>query len=184
MRITENRGIASVALALCVVVSVFGFGGSALKKEQKNIMNVFNDGTDTTLSVRHSADAYMDQCAESALKVALEGETYGADAALIEEVRALAGQITDGKDTSARFEAFSKLINKVDSLDNAVYGMVSSEEYTTCKLAYNDFKSYSDMLQRDGYNDQARAYNRFLDGFPSALVADIVGAGKMGTYGG
>ena len=48
MRLTENRRLAWVALAVCVVVSVFVLGGAALGRERKNVLRVFNDGTGNT----------------------------------------------------------------------------------------------------------------------------------------
>ena len=66
MRLSENRKLATVVLIVCILASVVLFGGGGLRNERYDIMQVFSDGTDTSLSVRHSMEAYLQRCAERA----------------------------------------------------------------------------------------------------------------------
>ena len=57
MRFSENRTIAFVVLAVCVLGSIFGLGGMGLARERSAVMTVYDRGADTSLSTRHSMDA-------------------------------------------------------------------------------------------------------------------------------
>ena len=73
MRLSENRKLALIVLIVCALASVVLFGGGALRNERYDIQQVFSDGTDTSLSVRHSMEAYLLRCAERADALAEQG---------------------------------------------------------------------------------------------------------------
>ena len=76
MRFSENRTIAWVVLAACVLVSVFGLGGMGLSRERNKVLTVYDRGADTSLSTRHSVDAYLDSAAENAKLMASEAALH------------------------------------------------------------------------------------------------------------
>ena len=92
MRLSENRKLATAVLIVCILASIILFGGGGLRNERYDILQVFSDGTDTSLSVRHSMEAYLQRCAERASALAEQGVKLGADAALIEDVCDEAGE--------------------------------------------------------------------------------------------
>ena len=185
MRLDENRKIACVVLVVCVLLSVFAFGGAALGRERGKVMRVFNDGTDTSLATRHSMDAYLDAAAESAGIMANEYEArVGASeltAAALENA-ALIGD--DSADLDARFKAYTDLKAQVEKLYNNMYSAVSTEDFRNFKLAYDDFWGYDDMIGRDEYHKLAKSYNGLISGFPGGVVATLTGQGNLNTFGG
>ena len=74
MRFSENRAIAWIVLAACVLGSVVGLGGAGMARERKEIMQVFYDGTDKSSTTRHSMDAYLDRALECCQVMASEAQ--------------------------------------------------------------------------------------------------------------
>lgn len=185
MRLNENRKLACIVLAVCVLLSVFAFGGGALGRERKRAIKVFNDGADTFLATRHSMDAYLDGAGESAGIMANESETHTGAGELVDATLANARLIgDDSASLDARFKAYTELKGQVEKLYNSMYTAVSSEEFRSFKLAYDDFWGYDDMLGRDEYHKLAKRYNELISGFPGGAVATLTGQGSLNTFGG
>ena len=185
MRLTENRKIAWIALAVCVLVSIFALGGGALSRERGKVLRVFNDGADTTLSVRHSMDAYLDSAGDAAKLMANEAEARMGESDLGNGALDNAGLVgDDAADLDAHYAAYTQLKDQVEKLYNGMYGAVSSEDFRDFKLAYDDFWGYDDMIGRDEYHGLAKAYNGLISGFPGGLVAGLTGNGTLNTFGG
>ena len=185
MRLDENRKIAWVVLAVCVLVSIFALGGGALARERNKVLKVFNDGKDASQSVRHSMDAYLDSAAENATTMAGEAEIYLGQSQLSDDVAAQAAVVArDENGLNARYEAYTKLKDGVEKLYNSLYNNVSEGEFKNFKLAYDDFWGYDDMLQRDDYHKLAKSYNELISGFPGGVVAGLFGQGALNTFGG
>lgn len=184
MRISENRKLAWGVLALSVVVSIVLMGGSCIVRERRQVMNLFGVGIDATQSVRHSMDAYLDGSAQAAQIMASEADIYGVDAIYTDMVRNLAGQIGDGDDLNARYDAYTELKTGVEQLYNKMYNLAVGDNFTNFKMAYDDFWGYEDMIGRDEYRARARSYNALTDGFPGKIVASIMGQDDLNTFGG
>lgn len=184
MRFTENRKIAWCVLVLCIFVSIFVLGGMALARERGQAILLFEDGSDTGLSVRHSMDAYLDASAESAYIMISEAEIYSIDEILTETARTLASKITEGEDIGARYTAYSELKTKVEQLYNKMYNAAVGDNFTNFKIAYEDFWGYEDMIKRDDYHKTAREFNKMANGFPGRFIAHIIGQDALSTFGG
>ena len=185
MRLDENRKLACVVLIVCILLSMFAFGGGALGRERRRVMKVFNDGADTSLPTRHSMDAYLDAAGKSAGIMANESEARRGQSDLVNATLVNAALI--GEDTAAldaRFKAYTELKDQVEKLYNELYSAVSSDEFRDFKLAYDDFWGYDDMLGRDGYHKLAKDYNDLISGFPGGVVATLTGQGRLNTFGG
>ena len=181
----ENRKIACVVLAVCVLLSVFVCGGAALRRERTKVMKVFNDGADTSLATRHSMDAYLDSAGESASIMANEAEARVGASDLTSAALSNAAVIgQDAAPLDERFTAYTDLKGQVEKLYNNMYSAVSSDDFRDFKLAYDDFWGYDDMLGRDEYHKQARGYNDLISGFPGGVVAAVTGQGNLNTFGG
>ena len=185
MRFTENRKLACVVLAVCVLLSIFAFGGGALARERGKVLKVFNEGTDTTLAARYSMDAYLDSAAEYAQIMASEASLHLGDSEVSENVAASAATLAnDAAGLDARYSAYVALKSDVDKLYNAMKTGVSESDFTDFKLAYDDFWGQDDLLGRDDYPKYAKAYNGLISGFPGSLVAKLLGQGALSTFGG
>lgn len=183
MRFSENRKVAFAVLALAVLVSLFGFGGMGLARERGKVMKVFNDGADTSLSVRHSMDAYLDSSAEEAQLMVTEAELHIGQSQLTENVSSLAAQVADS-DLDTRFAAWTDLKGAVDKLSNAMQQGTTDAEYTNFKIAYRDFWANEDLIKHDEYHKLAAEYNGLIGSFPGGVVASVVGQGALNTFGG
>ena len=177
MRLSENRKLATVVLIVCILASIVLFGGGGLRNERYDILQVFSDGTDTSLSVRHSMEAYLQRCAERADALAEQGVKLGADATLVDDVRTAAEATAQaGDDLDGRHAAYQQLVPAVEALYTAL-------EQAHARLAYNDFKGAVDLIQNDQYPVMASAFNRKLDAFPANLIGGLFGVKPLNTFG-
>ncbi|MBR1822434.1 MAG: hypothetical protein IJ769_12555 [Clostridia bacterium] len=184
MRFSENRTIAFIVLAVCVLVSVFGLGGMGLARERGRVLTVYDRGTDASLSTRHSMDAYLDAAAESAQLMVSEAQLHMDASATIETVAQLSENVAEQADTNARYEAYSALKTAVDKLYNAMYDAAKGDAFTNFKMAYDDFWGYDDMIRHDDYGKLAAGYNSLISGFPGSIVAGVTGQSALNTFGG
>ncbi len=184
MRFSENRTIAFVVLAVCVLVSVFGLGGMGLARERSKVMTVYDRGADTSLSTRHSMDAYLDSAAENARLMVAEAQLHMDASATIDNVESLAETVAKSTDTHERYEAYSALKTAVDKLYNSMYEAAKGDAFTNFKVAYDDFWGYDDMIRHDGYSKLAAEYNGLISGFPGGVIASLTGQGSLNSFEG
>jgi len=184
MRFTENRKIAWCVLVVCIIVSVFMLGGSKLVRERNQAIRMFDEGSDTSLSIRHSMDAYLDASADAAAIMVSEAERCSVASPATGEIQNLASLIGEGEDIKRRYDAYTELKTKVDQLYNAMADAVENDSFSGFKIAYDDFWGYEDMLSRDEYHKAARDYNRLADGFPGSIIALALGQDDLNTFGG
>ena len=184
MRFSENRKLATLVLIVCIVASIVLFGGGGLRNERYDILQVFSDGTDTSLSVRHSMEAYLLRCSERANALAEQGVLLGADEALVESVRTAAAAVAEGgEDLDARHAAYQELLTAVESLYTALTQAHDYTELVDARLAYNDFKGAVNLIQNDQYPVMASEFNRKLEKFPANLLAGLFGVEPLNTFG-
>lgn len=185
MKFSENRTIAFIVLAACVLGSIFGLGGMGLSRERNKVLSVFDAGTDPSLSSRHSMDAYLDSASERALVMAGEYEIYLGESQLTRDVTSEAEAIADDPSgVDARYAAYSKLKPHVEQMYNKLYGDVDTAQFRNFKLAYDDFKGFTDQIERDEYHSLAKGYNGLVSGFPGGIVARLTGQGALNPFGG
>lgn len=183
MRFSENRKVAFVALALCVVISLFGFGGMGLARERGKVLKVYDRGTEPDLDIRHSMDAYLDAAAEKAQEMVSEAELYIGKTQTTQKVADLAALVADS-DLDTRYQAWTDLKGAVDGLYNAVQRATDSDQFAQFKIAYRDFNGAKDKIEKDEYHRLAADYNGLIGSFPGGLVATVTGQGALNTFGG
>ena len=184
MRFSENRMVAFVVLAVCVLISIVGFGGMGLARERNRVLTVYDRGSDPSQTTRHSVDAYLDSAAENASLMASEARLHMEGSPAIDTVADLAEKVASEADTNARYEAFSALKTAADKLYDAMYGAVSGSDFTNFKVAYDNFWESANRIKYDDYTKLAASYNSLISGFPGGLVAKITGQGPLNTFGG
>ena len=184
MRFSENRKLAFVVLVVCVLVSVFGFGGMGLARERNKVLTVYDRGADASLSTRHSVDAYLDSAAENAALMASEAGLHMEASPLIDNVAQLGQQVAAEASTIAREEAFTALKTAVDQLYDAMYKAAKGDDFKNFKVAYDNFWENVNMIKYDDYGKLAAGYNSLISGFPGGVVANITGQGALSSFGG
>ena len=186
MRFSENRTVAFIVLAACVLGSIFGLGGMGLARERSKVLAVYDRGADTTLSTRHSVDAYLDSAAENARLMASEAGLHLQASQTIDTVAELADRLASATDTNARAEAFEALKTASDKLYDAMYSATQGKgsDFTNFKKAYDDFWESANRIKYDDYVKLAAGYNDLISGFPGGIVAKMTGQGALNTFGG
>ena len=181
-KLPENRKLACVVLAGVILCSVFGIGTAKLSSARREAVNVFIEGTDTALSVRHSMDAYLLRAAEAGVKFAEE-----ADILLPEgKTDALKGYCAVMKDTKAeiadRYAAYTSFATETES----VYTLLikSGSDLKEAEYHYKDILSCENLIKNDAYGTYARAFNQETDGFPASVISSVFGLDELDTFGG
>ena len=184
MRLSENRKLAWVVLAVVAVGSVFGLGGGHLAREQDKVLEMFYEGAETG-TTRESMDAYLDRARECAQVMADEARLHlGADDATAAKVDAAVANFGDDDTLDDRYEAYTALQGLSDELYNRFFdGSVSEADRANFKRAYDDFWGADKFVRRDAYRAWARDYNDSLDGFPAGVVARPWGLDEPNTFG-
>lgn len=183
MSIFSSRKVASGVLALSVFVSVFGFGGGALAGKRREAMRVFDEGTDTTLAVRFSMDAYLENCAAYARTMAEETRLrVSSDAKAAERALELCDIVADGE-IAARESAYAELCGCVEQMFTDFHASVDSEsERRTFDRAYDDYQAEVSKISYDGYHSLARDFNRLRDQMPAKWVAGLYQLDELETF--
>ena len=181
MKLPENRKIASAVLAGAVLVSVFGIGALKVSSARRSAEAVFYNGTDTSLSVNHSVNGYLERAETSAVKLAGECELVlgagGADA-----VKAAAKELSDAKDIADKYDAYKVLSQEIQDLWTRT--LAKEPEPTGALPFYKDYQSAADLIKNDSYSTYARVYNESTDSFPATAIAGIYGMDPLDTFGG
>lgn len=185
MRLVENRKLAWVVLAVCVVVSIFLLGGAALSRERGQVLKVFNEGANPSAPTRQSMDACLDNASEQAKIMISEAELHLGESELSRAMRANTEILdSDLSSLDSRYAAYTALKDQVERLYNQLYGAVDQATFKNFKMAYDDFWGQDDMMGRDPYHKLAKGYNELISGFPGGLVATLTRQGALNTFGG
>lgn len=184
MKYLNNRKVAAVILAVCVLGSIIGFGGGALIAQRRSAMRVFNEGVDPTLSVRFSMDAYLENCAGYARAMAEEFRMY-VDAEDDTAARALelAKTIGDGDDLDARYADYAELCGLTDALYTDMHSAnLSEEQLSVFKKAYANYQGEVSKIGYDEYRSLATRFNREKEGFPASALAKLFGLDNLNPF--
>jgi len=178
MRFSENRVIAWIVLAVCVLGSIFGLGGAAVAREQARIEKVFYTGADDR-DISHCMDAYLKRAGECAGIMANEAALLAGSNADTEALLAAVAFIGSDDSMQDRAAAFREMCSLSDRLYNAVYAAnLSENQRRNFKLAYDDFWGTARFIEKDPYHELARDYNNKLTGL-AALAGKLHGAGIL-----
>ncbi len=183
MRFVENRKLAWVVLIICALGSISLFGGGALISERNDVLTVFSEGTDTSLSTRHSMDAYLGRAAERANVLAEVATRLEANAELIAKVQEGAQAIAAEGELDERHKAYAALTPSVESLYTALQKGYADSALIDARLAYNDYKGAVNLIQNDQYPALASRFNDKLAAFPAKLIGGLFGVEPLNTFG-
>lgn len=185
MRLSENRTLAWIVAAVCIIGSVFGLSNLRVAGDRNKVEQVFYEGGEKGVSTRHSMDKYLDDAAENAALMASEAELHLNDAQdTIEEMTALSAVVSDDRDLNKRYEAYNTLKKDADVLYNAMSKAgITGDAFKNFKLAYDDFFGADKFIQKDAYHALASDFNKTLTGFPANLITGIGGVKALNTFG-
>ena len=185
MRLSENRTLAWIVAAVCIIGSVFGLSNASVAGDRQKAVQVFYDGTEKSASTRHSMDRYLDDAAEAASVMAAEASLrLDSVRDTAEEVASLSETVSESEDLNARYEAYTKLKKDADILYNAMYAAnLPANQITNFKTAYDDFFGADKFIQKDGYPALAVEFNQNLKGFPANVITGIGGIEPLNTFG-
>ena len=185
MKLWENRRIAAVVLAVCVLGSVVGLGGGSLARARADALRVFEEGSDPSLSVRFSMDAYLEDCAEYARVLAEEFRLHaGGEGESAARALELAGAVASDGVSARGTTPMSSSAAQWDALYTDFYAQAPSEEEARAfQAAYLDFQSEVDMLEYDDYHAMgARLQPLALRVFQRSVVAKLLGLGALDPF--
>lgn len=185
MRFSENRPLAWIVLAVCVLGSVIGLGGASLVREQNALMEVFYDGAESVGTTRYSMDAYLDRAVECAQIMASEAQLYlGEDCEAAAHMLLSIADCGDDDTLDMRYSAYEQMQKDSDALYNAMYAAsISDAQRVNFKRAYDDFWGSDKYIRKDPYREMASEFNDGLKGFPAGAVAAIMGVEEMNSFG-
>ena len=178
MRFSENRVIAWIVFAACVIGSIFGLGGAGIAREQDKIIEVFYEGAKDR-DAAHCMDAYLKRAGECAQIMANEAELLIGSNGDVQDMLSAAAFIGSDDAMEDRAAAYLQIRILSDRLYNAVYSAnISDSLKKNFKLAYDDFWGAARFIEKDPYHALAREYNDGLSGL-AGLAAKIYGAGEL-----
>ena len=179
MRFSENRLIAWIVLAVCVVGSVFGLGGASLAREQEQVLSVFYEGADERDPV-HCMSAYLRRAADCGQMMADEAQLLLGESDNSRKMQEAARIMLEVDDPASLEDAYWDIYQLSDQLYNAVYGAnLTDGQRTNFKLAYDDFWGAVRFIEKDPYHALARAYNKELSGGLAPLAGALHGADEL-----
>lgn len=182
MRLTENRRLGAAAVVLCALISVLALGGWKLHARHSALERIFVYGTEPRLMTRHSMDAYLDRCAQSASDLAQEAKRHSVDDALIETALSDADALTRTDGIDGRYETYRSLTRAVEEIYTALQA-AGAQDAVNVTVAYHDYRSAQNLIQNDGYHAEASAYNEAVRAFPARAIASIWRLEPAETYG-
>lgn len=189
MKFTENRKIAWIVLALCVLFSVVVLGGSGMARERGKIMDVFYEGYHKD-DASHCMDAYLDRAFESARLMAYEAKLHLGDnnrsANEILDCLARVPAYEDAQDIYGLYSEWKVIAyQNADQLYNEMYAaQLTDAQRKNFKAAYDDFWECERFIQMDPYREMAADFTKEVEGnFPANLVCKVFGVDRLCSFG-
>ena len=159
----ENRALACVVLAAAILGGTFGIGGAKLSSAARSVNEAYAQNIAGDLALRAAA----------AQNIIAEGEAaLGADAASVKTAkRAVEGPAQE-------YAANAALTASVGMLYEETRKVSGDDKGSVLQTQWSEFLSRGNIIDNsaDAYNEQARAAQKKLSGFPASLIAGLTGA--------
>lgn len=179
----KKRPVAAGVLALCVLVSVFGIGGNALKSQYRAVCDSYTatdkygHGIQQDFATQADAAANLIRLCEPVLgsdndAVFTAADTLGAWNTSVEE---------DGAQPPVQYAVNKHLYSAVDALYAAGSAKASGDVKRQMDTQYDAFVSAQATIERAAaaYNQQADAYNQQAAAFPANVISTLWGVGEV-----
>lgn len=181
-RFSENRTIAWVVFAVCILFSLSFSSERALTNLRRDNERIFYQGT--SQSMGQCIDKHLTTRATSAYNVASVAANYPEiNQTLVQEAKDAATQLQDASDIAAKNTLNTALNRAVEDLYTAVENtQLSKADKDYAYGQYKEFKGAGDMIGRDEYNKYADEFNAELDYFPASQLAKITGVQPLPRF--
>ena len=182
----KKRGVAACVLALCVLVSVFGIGGNALKSQYRAICDTYTATDKYGHGIQQDFDTQADAAANL---IRLCEPVLGSDNdAVFSANAALDAWNTSAQENGAQppvqYAANKQLYSAVDALYAVGSAKASGDAKRQMDTQYDAFVSAQATLERAAaaYNQQADAYNKKTAAFPANVISGLWGVGEVPSF--
>ena len=159
----ENRALACVVLAAAILGGTFGIGGAKLSSAARSVNEAYAQNIAGDLALRAAA----------AQNIIAEGEAaLGADAASVKTAKRAVEALAQ------EYAANAALTASVGMLYEETRKVSGDDKGSVLQTQWSEFLSRGNIIDNsaDAYNEQARAAQKKLSGFPASLIAGLTGA--------
>lgn len=182
----KKRPVAAGVLALCVLVSVFGIGGSALKSQYRAVCDTYIATDKYGHGIQQDFDTQADAAANL---IRLCEPVLGSDNdAVFSATAALDTWNTSAQENGAQppvqYAANKQLYSAVDTLYATGSAKAGSDAKRQMDTQYDAFVSAQATVERAAaaYNQQAAAYNKKAAAFPANVISALWGVGEVPSF--
>ena len=178
-KITENRPIAWVVLALVVLGSLFIGGGNVIAGRAGQVSDLFFKTEDGVYEM-------LGEMADGAeIMASLAQNSDGADMA---QVGVVSEQIETLRASKSVAECGAAVTGMTTAIENLYSGLdrMGLSEADASEFRYQ-YKNYKDVLmivdrEDDAYNSAAEEFNAMRGGFPAGLISAVRGIGEAELF--
>lgn len=181
MKLSENRRLAWIVLAVCVMFSLSFSSERALASLRAQVEAVFVSGAHNDgLCINND----LKERAECAYNIASTASNYAQiDSKLVSAARDASNELSKAETISQKYEANVACQRAVEDLYTAIDNASMSDADRTFVLKqYKEFQSRADTIKRDFYNQQALKYNDTVSAFPANLLAKLGNIQRMQLF--
>ena len=150
----ENRALACVVLAAAILGGTFGIGGAKLSSAARSVNETY------------------------AQNIIAEGEAaLGADAASVKTAKRAVEALEAAEGPAQEYAANAALTASVGMLYEETRKVSGDDKGSVLQTQWSEFLSRGNIIDNsaDAYNEQARAAQKKLSGFPASLIAGLTG---------
>lgn len=177
-----NRKISYVIMAVLIAASVLVGGMRGIVPLKNAVDTAFVSGVEQDgLSIQGDLTAVLEQ---SHNLTTIAKNVFGEADARIQAVSDARIRLQSASTPSEKFTAYTALYEAVSTLYFAVRDSLGEEDsqMKLCKQYYAEICSRADTIRLDGYNKLASDYNQTISGFPTALIAGLLGCGQAELF--
>ena len=160
----ENRALACVVLAAAILGGTFGIGGAKLSSAARSVNEAYAQNIAGDLALRAAA----------AQNIIAEGEAaLGADAASVKTAKRAVEALEAAEGPAQEYAANAALTASVGMLYEETRKVSGDDKGSVLQTQWSEFLSRGNIIDNsaDAYNEQARAAQKKLSGFPASLIA-------------
>lgn len=165
----ENRRLAAIVLAAAVLLGVFGAGGIKARGLARGVQEAYAQSIGGDLALRAAAAQNIIEVGASAL---------GESASSVQSARTALALLDDANGPGLAYMANTELTAAVGMLYEETRKAVGDEKGGVLQTQWSEFLSRGNIIDNSApaYNEQARAAQKQLSGFPASLVSALAGA--------
>ena len=184
MKLIHNRKFAWGCLAVCIAVSIIGFGGGSLAAQRSDAVRIFNVGIDTSFAVPFSMDAYLENCASYAEIMAQEYRLHvDKDSNSAASVLEVAQIIVNDDAIDNLSNSYKILCRQIEDLYIDFYAAdVAESDRAIFKNAYSNFQGEVSKIKYDEYHAVAAKFNSAIEGFPANAISRLLGIDALSEF--